>query len=182
MNDEEYRAWLVNHIDDGRALVYTELLSLLYETEFTWINQLDENRAADGVMLRGYFQDHMLMASMYDKPCCVLEMLIALAIKIETDLVSEPGEYEPKRWFWFMLDNLGLLPYVDSAFCYNEVVQILTSWMKKSPISGTTYGKSGEKVGKLFGEVGKIPMLFPVENGQNLQFWDQINRFLIENE
>ncbi len=172
-----YRAWLVDQIDDGRAVVYSELLSLLFETEYRWTNKLDENRAADGITLRGYFMDPHVI----DTPCNLLEMLVALSIKIETDLVSEPGDYKPHRWFWFMLDNLGLLQYVDSDFCFNEVVQILDAWTKKSPISGTRYSKVGKKWGKISGEVGTIPSLFPVENAQNMQIWDQINRFLIEN-
>lgn len=102
----EYYSWLVDQVcDPSSKYRYSRLLYKLYDTEFTWKIPQDVNRARDGLDLRREFS-----YSYYDdSPCSVLEVMVALANRIEIDILSEPdlGNRAPE-WFWEMIYSLDL--------------------------------------------------------------------------
>lgn len=120
---QEYFDWLYDLMCDNRysdEYSYEELLRYLHDVEFTYIISKDVNRAEDGIDLRYRFaydtgRDHM--DSRLDGPCSVLEMMVALAIRCEEQIMDDPRYgNRTAQWFWKMISNLGLNGMVDGRF------------------------------------------------------------------
>lgn len=123
-----YFDWLVGIVCDPKHKIknYYSLLHHLYLTEFTWIIDRDENRAAYGLDLRkeyeyqtgdiyGYGEiDELLNGS-----CSLLEMLVALAIQCE-DIMFD-GTNRTNKWFWIMLENMAIDDCTEQDYDSNYV-------------------------------------------------------------
>lgn len=121
--ENEYFDWLCDQVCRDRfskEVSYKKLLTRLHDTTFTYIIPRDRNRAEDGKDLRYRFglccgiphaEDYL------DGPCTVLEMMVALAIRCEENIMDDPeyGDRAP-QWFWGMITNLGLGPMTDSNY------------------------------------------------------------------
>lgn len=114
-----YFRWLCDIITDGdeeQFRTYEGLLTYLFSCDFHYIAPLDDNRYADGIDLRYRFGverriDHRIIAQELDRfSCTVLEMMVALACRIEQQVMSD-DDYGDRtsKWFWGMIDNLGLI-------------------------------------------------------------------------
>lgn len=120
-----YFEWLCGIVFDRRYLdgrSYSKLLFLLHSVDFEVIIGMDQNRAEDGIDLRYRFGDECgyiqpMIASLLDiVPCSVLEMMIALSFQCENTM-SDPEEGNRlSKWFWTMIDNLGLGSMDDNNF------------------------------------------------------------------
>ena len=97
----------------GNSENYDHLLRGLYEREFYSPLQLDESRASYGLWLRKRFVDNEHCADL--GPCRLLEMMIALAEQIDTHN-EMTGKERIQRYFWMMIENLGLLGFTDFAW------------------------------------------------------------------
>lgn len=124
---DRYFEWMCQLVKDETKteVSYRKLLYRMYETDFYYIVPMDENRESDGVDLRYRFGfecgvDNRRIASELDiRPCSVLEMMIALAIRCEESIMNDPEQGNRYYiWFWLMITNLGLLPMTDDK--YNE--------------------------------------------------------------
>lgn len=121
--NNRYFDWMYDLVCDDRyadEISYRKLLMHLHSTEFIFVLPMDENRAGDGVSLRYRFaldQDQEELADYLDGPCSVLEMMIALAIRCEENLMDdlEIGE-RTGQWFWNMITSLGLGSESDISF------------------------------------------------------------------
>lgn len=99
---------------------------------------MDENRQKDGLDLRYRFcyefgyEDSKLALELDDKPCSVLEMIIALAIRFEEQILSDP-EYGNRSslWFWNMMENLGLRGMDDKNFDEGKVDEIVEKFLHR---------------------------------------------------
>lgn len=113
MNEEEreYFERLCRLACGRRWPRWSRLLTYLYEREFTYTLDMDENRAVDGCALRTEYG----FAS--DRPCSVLEMMAALARRCEVHIMGDP-EYGDRtsQWFWEMIESLGLADMDDVGF------------------------------------------------------------------
>ncbi len=130
----EYFQWmyqLVYHQKYSRKLSYQKLLSHLYDTSFTYLIEMDGNRAEDGVDLRyrfGYERGHngsAISTYLDNRACSVLEMMIALAARCEENIMINPEVgNRTGTWFWNMIATLGLETMTDSKFNshYTDVV------------------------------------------------------------
>lgn len=100
----DYYFWLCDKI--GYQEDYDPLLRFIFSVQFTWTNNLDENRSLDGLRLRELFAEEEDVRGDWDdsNPCSVLEMLVALAIRVEEDIMGDPDIC----LFWRMIDHLGL--------------------------------------------------------------------------
>lgn len=113
--NKEYFAWLYNIVCGNRlseSISYRKLLSHLHDTEFRYLIPRDRNREEDGVDLRHRFiyesgYDNELEVYL-DKPCSVLEMMIALAFRCEEWLDDPDVGDRTAQWFWHMLKSLDL--------------------------------------------------------------------------
>jgi hypothetical protein len=115
----EYFEWLYNLVCRDRyspQISHRKLISRLHCIEFRYSIPKDGNRAEDGIKLRyrfalrnGYEKSADIIMDILDGPCSVLEMLIALALKCEEDIMDDPKVGDrTTQWFWGMLTNLGL--------------------------------------------------------------------------
>lgn len=126
---DEYFEWLFRLVCGKRyskRVSYRELLTRLFNTEFRYLILKDRNRAEDGMDLRyrfalsqyrydSYVQDNIM--HIIDGPCNVLEMMIALSIRCEENIMDDPtiGD-RTGQWFWGMIVNLGLGSMTDDRF------------------------------------------------------------------
>jgi hypothetical protein len=94
---------------------------------------MDANRYEDGIDLRyrfGYAENigsTLIADYLDDRPCSVLEMLIALSIRLEEHIMNDPAIGDRTgQWFWNMIANLGLGSMDDAKFdrkCAEDIIQ-----------------------------------------------------------
>lgn len=123
--ENEYFDWLCHLVcgnDRFRLRNYHKLLCVLYDREFVWVIGNDENRAEEGICLRsrfasdnGYNSNRVYMQML--QPCSILEMMVALAIRCEENIMDNPqiGD-RTTQWFWGMVRSLGLLGMCGGEF------------------------------------------------------------------
>lgn len=118
---DEYFDWLRCLV--GGTALHRKLLYFLFSVDFTYTIPMDGNRYEDGIDLRYRFgdenglDDRMVASWLDDRPCSVLEMMIALAIRIEEHIMGDPDVGDRTgKWFGEMLDHLGLANMTDGKF------------------------------------------------------------------
>lgn len=122
----DYFQWLRNIVCRNRfseTVSYDKLLNRLHAIDFRWSRKLDADRADWGLNMRYRFaQDHdygndVNIKDYLNGPCSVLEMMVALAVRCEEDLMDDP-EYGDRtaQWFWSMVVSLGLGSMIDPNF------------------------------------------------------------------
>ena len=129
-----YIDWLamIAFPDGVQRSVYSEVLLGLYSTDFYGIVRGDENRAKDGVYLRYTFEDETGEECDKCGECSVLEMMVALAMRCEDQLMFDPDEGDRTSiWFWEMFDNLGFSCLYDDAFDEREFRKILRTFLNR---------------------------------------------------
>ncbi len=143
--NNKYFEWMYQLVYNNRRLSYRKLFSYLHNVEFIYIIEMDGNRAEDGIDLRyrfGYEQgyDSPMIATLLDnRPCSVLEMLIALAIRCEEHIMNDPDiGNRTGQWFWNMIINLGLGSMDDSMFDKNYVEDVISRFLYRK------YKRNGE--------------------------------------
>lgn len=125
--NNEYFNWLFDLVSNKKysdRVSYRKLLMRLHDIRFTYQIERDENRSQDGEELRyrfavdmGYEDSADLILEYLDRPCTVLEMMTALAIRCEKDIMDDPSIGDRTRqWFWGMIVNLGLGSMDDAHF------------------------------------------------------------------
>ena len=131
----EYFEWMCELVDGDP---YRALLSQLYDIDFTYTIPMDGNRADDGIDLRYRFgyehdhADHMVATYLDDKPCSVLEMMIALAIRCEEHIMDDPElGNRTGQWFWEMIDSLGLNDMYDQNYDEDKVLYIIDIFLNR---------------------------------------------------
>lgn len=122
----EYFDWLYDYVCNGKVhdnISYRKLFIFLHDTEFTYDLEMDHNRAVDGECLRRRFartkdpRDYEYILDILDRPCSVLEMILALAIRLEEDIMDDPRYGDRvKQWFWSMLKNMNINMMTDEVF------------------------------------------------------------------
>ena len=132
----DYYQWLLELIKGNVEPYYNYslLLAELHSIEFTWSEPMDVNRASDGERLRmRYMDEHNIPDLFYYEgvKCSVLEMMIALANKCESNLMSDGPEDNTYKWFWIMIDNLGLDVATDENFNAEYVRQQIGIWLNR---------------------------------------------------
>jgi len=121
----EYFEWLCESVcvNGIKRCVYYKLLTYLHNREFTYIIGMDGNRVEDGINLRyrfaraHYYSDAMIAKYLDNRPCSVLEMMVALAIRCDIEIMgdSDYGE-QSEKMFWSMISNLGLRSMTNDNF------------------------------------------------------------------
>jgi hypothetical protein len=148
-----------------------KLLSYLHEREFNYILDMDGNRAEDGMDLRYRFAyenayDYSMVATyLDDRPCSILEMMVALAFRCEEHIMDDPDiGNRTGQWFWGMIENLGLGHMYDSEFDNHYVDTVLDRFLNRQ------YKRNGEGG------------LFTIENCRrdlrDIEIWYQMSWYL----
>ena len=137
--NNEYFDWMYNLMCGERyskEISYKKLLMHLHRTEFIFSIPKDQNRAEDGIDLRHRFTHRCGYESMTeylnDRPCSVLEMMIALAIRCEENIMDNArlGD-RTGQWFWGMIVNLGLGSMTDSRYNRDYVNEVLDRFLNR---------------------------------------------------
>ncbi len=171
---DRYFDWMYQLVVDDRYSnkSYRKLFARLHDTEFTYTIPMDGNRAEDGIDLRYRFgreqnySDAMIASFLDDRPCSVLEMMIALSIRCEEHIMDDPDiGNRTGQWFWGMLVSLGLGSMCDVRFDRYVVDRTLERFLDRE------YERNGEGG------------LFTVNNGRDMrttEIWYQMNYYLSE--
>lgn len=122
--NNEYFEWIYNLVSGDRfakEISYRKLLMVLHRTEFIFSIPKDRNRAEDGIALRRRFTTACgyedMSRYLYTRPCSVLEMMVALAIRCEENIMDDARVGDrTAQWFWGMIQNLGLGSMKDISF------------------------------------------------------------------
>lgn len=139
----EYFEWLCDftHKED-EINRYNKVLQILHGYEFEPIVDHDENRAQDGVELRRRFSRELRCRFRYNSPCSVLEMMVALALRCEEQIMWDPDIGDrTSEWFHIMLHNLGLDIYTDDLIDHQareEIDGIINTFLDRK------YKRNGE--------------------------------------
>lgn len=177
--DELYFQWLYGMVAapgfHDKDLTYWKLLRVLYQKEFFWDEvhvPNDENRASDGIALRGEFlmRNDISFADpdWLDMNCSMLEMVIALARRIEFEAFAGSAYF----WFWTMLDNLGLTGYSDERRFTKRLLYRIDCILED--VINRNYEPTG--LGGLF------PLRDPRHDQRERELWYQMNDFVLELE
>ena len=170
--EKHYFRWLLGFV--GNNPDYSMVLEDLFNKEFIWLLEYDENLAENGKSLRDDFYNSSLtiqkLVGMYGEiegPCSVLEMMVKLAMDCEYTIMTDGEHDNTAKWFWIMFDNLGLNTYDDLSYDAEEVDEILETFLHRK------YKKNG-KGG-----------LFSLRDAKNVDLrcddiWLQMNQYLIE--
>lgn len=166
-----YKEWIlkkiqIDHIDDW-------LFDILHGTHFIYSVERDRHRYTDGISLRNnYFKNRESLKPMNfdDIPCSCLEMLAALAIRIDDEWLGNPNNPRPEIIFLKMLENIGLKEGIEKSRENEErIKRLLMRWL-----------------GRCFDRDGQMSTIFPSKRNRNYYFrdmeiWDQMQLYISEN-
>lgn len=172
----DYFNWLYSLVCDdenSRQVSYRKLLYDLYSTPFRYSIAMDSNRAADGINLRyRYGTEHRIdlriIASCLDiSECSILEMMIALALRCEESIMSDP-DYGNRtgQWFWNMIGSLHLGSQSDDHYNAKKVMDIIIRFLDRD------YEPNGNG--------GLFTMENPPEDLRKIEIWYQMSWYLNE--
>lgn len=137
---DEYFEWLYDTVcgeSFGNNISYRKLLMRLHNIDFRYSIRNDKNRALDGIGLRNRFASAVygnrdIIIDNLDGPCSVLEMMTALAIRCEVEIMDDPSRGDRTRqWFWGMVRSLGLLTMSDERFDRNNVDKTINTFLDR---------------------------------------------------
>lgn len=143
----EYYNWICGIICDTNAKrkKYSRLLAYLYSKDFNYIIGRDGNRAEDGMDLRyrfGYekgIDSHVIAAMLDNDPCSVLEMMVALSLRCEENIMHNVDEGDRTGfWFWNMVKSLGLYSMTNDDFDIGIADEIMERFIDRR------YSQNGE--------------------------------------
>lgn len=168
----EYENWLVQRVGFLGHGHYNKLMDCIHMVDF-WVDPeipRDHNREEDGRQLRQEFlRETGLRPDTLDRyHVSVLEVLAALAIRMENEYIGDPADPHPENIFWEMIGNLDLHQFSDPKFDEYRVRHVLNSWMLRK------YDD--------FGRGGIFPLQdtsWPDQRG--VEIWSQMNAYLTEN-
>lgn len=139
--DNLYFNWLYQLVCNdlySRSSSHRKLLMRLHSINFYWLMEMDANRAYDGINLRKRFEYEFSLEpstmDLYfkDRPCSVLEMMIALAVVTEQNIMDDPNYGDRTgQWFWSMIVSLGLGGMTDQRYNKEEVDNVIFRFLAR---------------------------------------------------
>ena len=172
---EDYFNWLYRLVClSGRPdASFYMMLKALYRKEFYGLIPNDDNRGVDGQALRDEFRhlEHQeLGPNWFRAPSTVLEMLIALSRRMVLIFIGTDIEATYDKWFWEMIENLGLDNLTDSIFFNQDgqyvVEEILNNLLER------TYEPNGSG--------GLFPLTNPRIDQRGVEIWYQMQYYCME--
>lgn len=170
---EEYFQWLcdiVRAYDHKGSNSYSKLLRTLHRIAFVYSIPMDENRYLDGLDMRDRFADDIdavYILECLDGECSILEMMVALAVKCEEEIMDNAriGD-RTAQWFWQMITNLGLGDMYESRFDSGVVQEAIDDFLSHN------YAKNGKG--------GLFRVRHSDEDLRKMQIWNQMLLYLNE--
>lgn len=176
--NDNYFKWLLGILGfkEPMSCRYISMLSYMYSTDFKLTNPIvghDDNRINDGFELRATYSNNFTdpdLPKVFNDPVSVLEVLVAFAMRIDDDIMYD-GSLHASKWFFIMIDNLGMTNFTDDRLGLDWVIddeeQILDIWMSRQ------YGPDGN--GTIF------PLKSTVFDQRKLEMWYQMQEWFNEN-
>lgn len=144
------------------------VLDFLFTIPYHWSIELDENLAYWGLKIRETYAEFSTDQEVFgylDGMCSVLEMLMALAIRLEQEIMHEPDLGDRAYiWFWTMINKLRL----DDAVDIHQANGIVQSLLNR------TYNPNGD------GSVCGVLLRHPADL-RTVDFWYQMSYWAEEN-
>lgn len=171
---EDYGLWLVAEVGFKRKN-YSLLMTKLHKIPFIFLINMDQNRAEDGLYFRKIYEKNTGKSTSIFKSlrrdCSVLEMLVALSIRIENEYIGDPKHPHPEYIFWEMIKNLmdqgeGISHCTDKNFDEKYVDFKVEMWMTRA------FNKDGK--GSIF------PLKKTKKDQRKVEIWSQMNEYLSE--
>lgn len=165
-----YIHWLCDkvgiHSFDERTSI---LINALQEKGFYWTVPNDDNRGLDGLELRREFADlnNFDPDAIFEGPCTMLEMLIALAKRCDYIMSDLDNEDHTARWFWEMLENVGLDMKSLNSYEEDYTIDLIDKILDR--ILDRTYGASGRH--------GLFPLNEPERDQREVEIWYQMQAY-----
>ena len=160
----DYKIWLL-HYCRFRRPNYNNLIDQLMNTPFAAILERDNNRISDGEDLRGCFlMKNGINGNFYGHPVSVLEVLIALAARVDGEYLGNPNDPRPDIFFWEMICNLNLDRFTDKMYDKWAVGEILDVWI------GRKFDKNG------FGSPFPLPKTYTDQ--RKIEMWMQVTGYI----
>jgi len=171
-----YIDWLYSQISENNPnnSDYHFLINYLHKTPFRSSVEMDLNRVDDGLGLRYMFDMHEGFSNLdcdITDECSALEVLIALAMRMEFGLLGSEYEMTVSQCFWVMMINLDI-DYADDFawfddFVEGDVVKKVDIWLDREfDIRGN---------GSIF------PQSCDTFDQREEELWDQMNTYLVNN-
>lgn len=136
-----YFEWLYSLVYGDNSysrLSYKKLLLFLHEIDFTYSMDMDRDRALDGIELRHLFghatghPKYVIDHELGDKPCSVLEMMVALAYKGEEQIMNDEAYGDRTgQWFWNMIVSLELGSMHDNNFNSSYIYHMVSKFLRR---------------------------------------------------
>lgn len=173
--NEEYFEWLLTKagVDDGEN-GYRLLCQIMHEAIFYPLLEMDENRWEDGVAYRKEFAGDRgaYQLDAFLGGCTMLELIISLAEKISFEMQGSMFEAGTGKWFYEIIENLGLDIYTDTEIMTNENAFFEVDAILERVIF-RKYSWTGEG--------GMFPLKNADEDQRTVEIEIQKNRYLMEN-
>lgn len=141
LKGKSYEQYLIDIIASGqKKRKYSRLLHDLYLIPFRYSLWLDESREADGLDMREAYLDTFGFAGQRDFPekCTVLEVLVAMCLRCERDVMGRSDKDRTDEWFWEMMYHARLTDYPDNLYRQREVCNIINRILDRK------YDKNGD--------------------------------------
>lgn len=132
---DDYFNWLYDVVcPDDR---YLKLCRFLHSISFSYDIPMDGNRYEDGISMRfrfGYACDipsNRIATELDNTPCSMFEMMVALALRMEEDIMACPGENRTSEWFREMIRSLGIAGMTNELFDPDKVEAAVERFLNK---------------------------------------------------
>ena len=153
---------------------YSMLLRRLYDIPFEVVVEMDENRRTDAYNMKMEYIESDLApihgtTVLEDRFISVLEVLFALAKRMENDILCDPMTEidNSSRYFWDMLMNLDVEKYRNDNFRGINVDEKVAKWLRRD------YSRDGK--GSIFYVPrAKIDM-------RKEEIWNQMQCYIMKN-
>jgi hypothetical protein len=186
-NGRSYVEWLESftideRIDIRRRQTYHKLIRELWEIDYIPTNGNDADRAAEGLELRIRYNDILAKKAGEGEfvtpdvhaifgECRVLEMLIALSMRMY-DLMQDMGLYNSvSRWFWEIMANVGFDILDDYAWGSDDSIEAFHNEDFVHDICNEIMRPSGPKINQKGG-------WFYLKDWAVIEIWYQMHRYL----
>ena len=145
---ENYRLYLMDLLHADPTALF--LFRALDAVPFRVIHQMDDNRIADAMDIRGGYDGRT------DGPVTLLEIITELSLYMSYAREKLMPESDPWRWFQEMIYNAG----INDRMSFEEIVS------------------QGYRV--VNNEVSLFPLVGEGEDARDMELWMQLNRYLVE--
>lgn len=177
---KRYEDWIsglvLNSDQDLVTASYKKLFRKLFSVPFLYVRETDKSRVDDGYFLRYRFvsseriPQNALDNALTNKGhvfCSVLEMMIALALRIEEHIMSDSDfGNRTGQWFWEMIVSLGLSGMDDDYFDERQVDSIINDFI------AVKYDKNGKG--------GLFTVSNPRYDMRRVDIWYQMQYYISE--